>query len=104
MIARTYNLRTFREIGVTPSYMARCEIGHSENRETVVLSGNGQALQHEAAETGAGTTTDGVVDHESLQTSAVVGQLTDAVQAQVDDLLTNGVVTASKVVGGVLLT
>ena len=48
---------------------------------------DGQTLQHQAAETGAGTTTDGVVDNEALQTSAVVGQLTDAVQAQVHDLL-----------------
>jgi len=45
-----------------------------------------------------------VVDHETLQTGTVVGQLTDAIQAQVDDLLTDGVVTTGKVVCSVLLT
>ena len=45
-----------------------------------------------------------MVDEESLKTSAVVGQLTEAVQAQVDDLLTDGVVTTGEVVGGILLT
>ena len=34
----------------------------------------------------------------------VVGQLTDAVQAQVDDFLTDSVVTTGEVVGGIFLT
>jgi len=38
-----------------------------------------------------------------LQTSAVVCQLADTVQAKVDDLLADGVVTTGKVVGGILL-
>jgi hypothetical protein len=45
-----------------------------------------------------------MVEHESLQTGAVVGQLTDAVQAQVDDFLTDRVVTTGEVVGGIFLT
>ena len=40
-------------------------------------------------------------DEESLKASALVGQLTDAVEDQVDDLLSDCVVTASVVVGGV---
>ena len=102
MIFRNYNLRTLS------GNWAQCHHTRHDAKgatpKSVALSGNRQAFQHEAAETGASTTTDGVVDHESLQTSAVVGQLTDAVQAQVDNLLTNGVVTTGKVVGGVLLT
>jgi hypothetical protein len=45
-----------------------------------------------------------MVDEEALETGAVIRQLTDAVQAQVDDLLTDGVVTTGEVVGGILLT
>jgi len=45
-----------------------------------------------------------VVDQETLKTGAVIGQLTDPVQAQVNDLLTDGVVTTGEVVGGIFLT
>jgi predicted TIM-barrel enzyme len=43
-------------------------------------------------------------DHESLQTSAVVSKLTDAVQDEVHDLLADGVVATGVVVGSILLT
>ena len=43
-------------------------------------------------------------DHEALETSAVVGELTDAVEGEVDNFLANGVVTTGVVVGGVFLT
>ena len=62
-----------------------------------------EALEEEGTETGTGTTTDGVEDEETLETSALIGELTDAVEAQVNDFLTDGVVTTGKVVGGVLL-
>ena len=41
-------------------------------------------------------------DHEALETSAVIGQLADAVQDKVDDLLADGVVTTSVIVGSIL--
>jgi len=63
-----------------------------------------QTLEHQAAETGTSTTTACVEDKEALETSAVVSKLTDTVEAEVDNLLTNGVVTTGEVVGGVLLT
>jgi hypothetical protein len=44
-----------------------------------------------------------VEDEEALQTGALVSQLADSVQDQVDDFLADGVVAASVVVGGVLL-
>jgi len=65
---------------------------------------NGQALQHQAAQARASATTDSVEDHEALQASAVVSQLSDSVQDQVDNLLADGVVASSEVVGGILLT
>ena len=42
-------------------------------------------------------------DEEALQTSALVRQLTESVEDEVDDLLADGVVAAGVVVGGVLL-
>ena len=42
-------------------------------------------------------------DEEALQAGAVVGNLADAVEDLVDNLLADGVVTAGVVVGGVLL-
>jgi len=65
---------------------------------------DGETLHHQGAQTGSGTTTDGVVDHEALKTGAVVSQLTDAIKAEINDLLTDGVVTTSEIVGGIFLT
>jgi len=65
---------------------------------------NGESLEEERAETGAGTTTDGVEDEEALETSALIGELTDSVEAEINNLLTDGVVTTGEVVGGILLT
>jgi len=44
-----------------------------------------------------------VEDEEALETGALVSQLPDPVQNQVNDLLANGVVTTGIVVGGILL-
>ena len=40
-------------------------------------------------------------DQESLETSALIGQLADTVEYKVDDLLSDGVVTTGVVVGGI---
>ena len=42
-------------------------------------------------------------DEEALQTGALVRQLTESVEDEVDDLLADGVVAAGVVVGGILL-
>jgi hypothetical protein len=62
-----------------------------------------ETLAKKGAKTGSSATTNGLVDHKALETSAVVGQLADAVENEVDNLLSNGVVTTGKVVGGILL-
>jgi len=64
---------------------------------------NGQTLEEQRAETRAGTTTDGVEDEETLETSAVVSELADAVEGEVNNLLANGVVATGIVVGSILL-
>jgi len=65
---------------------------------------DGKSLEEERSETGSGTTTDGVEDEETLETSALIGELSDSVEAEIDDLLTDGVVTSGEVVSGILLT
>ena len=64
---------------------------------------NGEALEEERAETGTGATTDGVEDKETLETGAVVSKLADAIKAEINDFLADGVVTTGVVVGGVFL-
>lgn len=65
---------------------------------------NRQAFQEERSEARTGTSTDGIEDQETLETSTVVGQLANAVQAHVDNFLANGVVTTGEVIGGIFLT
>jgi hypothetical protein len=65
---------------------------------------DGESLEEERSEAGSSTSTDGVEHKEALETSALVGKLSDSVEAKVDNFLTNGVVTSGEVVGGVLLT
>ena len=65
---------------------------------------DGKSLEEERSETGSGTTTDGLENKETLETSALISELSDSVEAEIDDLLTDGVVTTGEVVSGVLLT
>lgn len=55
----------------------------------------GETLHEEGTETRTGSTTEGVEDEEALQARAVVSQTTDLVHDGVDELLADGVVTAS---------
>ena len=64
---------------------------------------DGKALKEEGAEASTSATTEGVEEEEALETSALVSELTDAVEGKVDDLLTNGVVTTGVVVSGIFL-
>lgn len=43
-------------------------------------------------------------DEEALETSTVVSELSDSVKAEIDDFLSDGVVTSGEVVGGILLS
>ena len=63
-----------------------------------------KSLQEERSESRSGTSSEGVEDEESLESSTLVSQLSDSVQAQVNDLLSDGVVTTSVVVSGILLS
>jgi hypothetical protein len=65
---------------------------------------DGESLEEEGAETGSSSTTDGVEDEETLETSALISKLSDSVEAEIDDFLTNGVMSSGEVVGGIFLT
>ena len=65
---------------------------------------DGESLEEERSETGSGTSTDGVEDEETLETSALIGKLSDSIEAEIDDFLTNGVMSSGEVVGGVFLS
>jgi hypothetical protein len=62
-----------------------------------------QLFHEQGGESRSGTTTKGVEDQETLQTSALISEFSDAVQDQVHDFLTNGVVTTCIIVRGILL-
>jgi len=83
------------------------DLGRGVNGETqfgFLAVINGKSFQEERSETGTSTTTNGVEDHETLETGTVVSEFSDTVQAEVNDLLTNGVVSSGEVVGSVFLT
>jgi len=65
---------------------------------------DGKSLEEERSETGSGTSTDGVEDEETLETSALIRELSDSIKAEIDDFLTNGVMSSGEVVGSILLS
>jgi len=65
---------------------------------------DGKSLEEERSETGTGSSTDGVEDEETLETSALIGKLSDSVEAEINDFLTNGVMSSGEVVGGIFLS
>ena len=62
-----------------------------------------EALHQERGEARPSAAAEGMEDEKALKSGAVVGQLPHPVQHKVDDLLADGVVATSIVVGGVLL-
>ena len=65
---------------------------------------NGKSLEEERSKSGTGSSTDGVEDEETLETSALIGELSDSVEAEINDFLTDGVMSSGEVVGGILFT
>ena len=65
---------------------------------------DGESLEEEGTETGSSTTTDGVEDEETLETSTLVSKFSDSVETEIDDFFTNGVMSSGEVVGSVFFT
>jgi len=77
---------------------------HGETELGLLAVINGKSLEEEGTETGAGTATNSVEDHEALETSALISKLADSVEAEINNLFSDGVVTTGEVVSGILLT
>ena len=63
-----------------------------------------KTFHEQGSETGSGTSTERVEDQEALESSALVREFADTVQDQVNNLLSDGVVTTSVVVGSIFLS
>lgn len=77
--------------------------GNSKGKLALAAIVDREALEQERTQSGTRTATRGVKDEESLESGAAVGQLANAVEDNVNNLLSNGVVSTSIVVGSVLL-
>ncbi len=64
---------------------------------------NRKTLHEKRCESRSSTATKGVEDEESLETSTLISQFPDAIQDQINNLLSDGVVTTGVVVGGIFL-
>ena len=62
-----------------------------------------QSLQEKRGEPRSSTSTEGVEDEESLQTSTLISQFPESIQAEINNLFPDGVVTSSVVVGSIFL-
>jgi len=65
---------------------------------------DGKSLEEKGSESGTGSSTDGVEDEETLESSALIGKLSDSVEAEINDFFTNGVMSSGEVVGSILFT
>jgi len=65
---------------------------------------NRESFHQERSESGSGSTTERVEDEETLKTGTLVGELSNSVENQINNLFTDGVVTSGVVVSRVLFT
>jgi len=65
---------------------------------------DGKSLEEEGTETGSSSSTDGVEDEETLETCALIRELSDSIKAEIDDFFTNGVMSSGEVVGGIFFS
>jgi len=63
---------------------------------------HGKALQKKSSETGSGSTTRCMEHQKALEAGAMFRNFCDTVKNKINNLLSNGVVTAGKVIGGIL--
>ena len=81
----------------------RCGV-YSELKFALLAIINRQPFHEQGSEARTSATTEGVEDEETLKAGAVVRQFTKAVEDDIHNLFSYGVVTTGVVVGGILLT
>jgi hypothetical protein len=65
---------------------------------------DGKSFQKEGSESRSSSSSDGVENHESLESGTVISEFSDSVKAKVDDFFTDGVVSSGEVVGGIFFS
>jgi hypothetical protein len=65
---------------------------------------DGESFHQQGGESRSGASSEGVEDEESLQSRTLISKLTNPVQNEIHNLLTDGVVTSSVIVRSVLLS
>jgi hypothetical protein len=65
---------------------------------------DGESLEEERSKSRSGTSSNSVEDEETLETCALIGKLSDSVKTEIDDFLTNGVMSSGEVVGSIFFT
>ena len=59
---------------------------------------NGKSLEEERSKSGTSSSTDGVEDKETLETSALIGELSNSVKAEINDFFTNSIMSSGKII------
>ena len=75
----------------------------SELKFTLLSVVHTQSLEKKRGKSRSGSSTEGVEDKESLKSGTLVSQFPDSVQAEIDNLFSDGVVASSVVVGSIFL-
>ena len=65
---------------------------------------NGKSFEKEGSKTRSSSSTDGVEDEETLETCALIRELSDSIKAEINDFFTNGVMSSGEVVGSIFFT
>ena len=63
-----------------------------------------ESLEEERSKSGSSTTTNGVEDEETLETSTLVSKFSDSVKTEINNFFTNGVMSSGEVVGSIFFT
>lgn len=65
---------------------------------------NRKSFKKKRSESRSSSSSDGVENHESLESGTVVSEFSDSVEAKVNDFFTDGVVSSGEVIGGVFFS
>jgi hypothetical protein len=65
---------------------------------------NGKSFEEEGSESRSSSTTDGIEDKETLKTSTLISKFSNSIKAEIDDFLTNGVMSSSEVVSSIFFS
>jgi hypothetical protein len=65
---------------------------------------DGKSLEEERSKSRSGSSSNGVEDEETLETCALISKLSDSVETEINDFLTNGVMASGEIVGSIFFT